>query len=242
LRTAAIRLADAEQSGTPRSPEASDSEDFSFPFDELGIGEPKPIPLQPKTIPLEPPKPKFIPQERKFIPQERQLNSQQHKFFPQERKLNYQEHKSIPQERRNVPEEPMNSLQEPRYSPQEPKFTPSEPSYIPQEPKSIPLEGRHSLLSGGRSVEPKSIPLERSRVSKVPVYARLVREAADSPQEQRGGSTPHPPTVRSRWTPLIVTPDSPPPARGAEDSPASPDTQTVSPQVRDTHWSVNRGI
>ncbi len=208
LRNAAMRLADAEQSGTPRSPEGAGSEDFSFPFDELGIGEPKPIPLQPKTIPLEP-KPKLAPQERKFTPQER-------KFTAQDRM-------NIPQERRYI-------TQEPSYTPQEPEPTP-EIQYLPPEPKTIPLESsRHSLLSahGGRSVEPKSIPLERSAVSRVPVYARLVKEAADSPQEP-----PPPPAVRSRWTPMIVTPESPPPsARATEDSAASPDTQTVSPQVR----------
>jgi hypothetical protein len=162
LRNAAMRLADAEQSGTPRSPEGAGSEDFSFPFDELGIGEPKPIPLQPKTIPLEP-KSKFAPQERKFTLQERKYASQERMFHPQERRY---------------------ITQEPSYTPQEPEPSP-EIQYLPPEPKTIPLEAtRHTLLSahGGRSVEPKSIPLERSAGSRVPVYARLVKEAADSPQ------------------------------------------------------------
>jgi hypothetical protein len=60
--------------------------------------------------------------------------------------------------------------------------------------------------------------------------SRPVREAADSLHERTSSA---PPLIKSRWTPLIVTPESPPPAaKVVEDSPASPDTQTVSPQVR----------
>jgi hypothetical protein len=164
-----MRLADAAQhssgSGgtTPRSPDASSSaaQDVSFPFDELGIGEPKSIPLEPTYIRCsqsQPPPPKEPPR-------------------------------------------PM--------------------------PKSIPLEPpKHAQLysstSGSRHhvTEPKSIPLERAGES---ATSRPVREVADSPQER--------PVLKSRWTPLIVTPDSPPPPKAVEESPASPDTQTASPQV-----------
>ena len=179
LRTAAIRLADAAQSGTPRSPEASSSEDVSFPFDELGIGEPRSIPLEPKSM--------------------------------QARSLPLQP-KSIPLEPRSIPLEPTRST--------------------PLEPRSTPLGQMYPLWSS-RSAEPKSIPLERSIGSSV--YARAVREAADSPQDRTGPAAP-PPVIRSRWTPLIVTPESPP--HKAADSPASPDTQTVSPQVRILKYSI----
>jgi hypothetical protein len=170
LRNAALRLADAAHSGgggTPRSPDASSSsEDVSFPFDELGIGEPKAIPLEPVYSRL-------------------------------------QHNRPVP-----PPTEPRSSIQ---------------PKSIPLEPKYPPLQlfsSRHS------STEPKSIPLERSSSSGgIDSFScpRPVRELADSPQERQ------PPVLKSRWTPLIITPESPPPA--VEESPASPDTQTVSPQV-----------